>query len=74
MALNVDQAVRLSRALRDPRECMWSGHVPTQSQLANVLSSEGRVASPIPASSGSPDLQKPAARLYEWAPNQGGLP
>ena len=44
MALNPTQAVRLARALRDLRESTWPDHVLTQSQLANALSSEGRVA------------------------------
>jgi hypothetical protein len=38
------QAVRLARALRNLRESTWPDHVLTQSQLANALSSEGRVA------------------------------
>ena len=44
MALNRDQAVRLARALRDLRELTWPDQELTQAQLANALSSEGRVA------------------------------
>jgi hypothetical protein len=44
VALSPDQAVKLARALRDLRESTWPDHVLTQSQLAKVLSSEGRVA------------------------------
>jgi hypothetical protein len=44
VALNPNQAVELARALRELRESTWPDHVLTQSQLAHVLSSEGRVA------------------------------
>ena len=45
MALNRNQAVRLARALRDLRESTWPDEMLTQAQLAEALSSEGRVAS-----------------------------
>ena len=44
MALNRTQAVKLARALRELREST-PDHELTQAQLANALSSEGRVAS-----------------------------
>jgi hypothetical protein len=44
VALNPNPAVRLARALRELRETTWPDHVLTQSQLAKVFSSEGRVA------------------------------
>jgi hypothetical protein len=44
VALTPNQDVRLARALRDLRESTWSDDVLTQSQLAKVFSSEGRVA------------------------------
>jgi hypothetical protein len=45
VALDRDRAVKLARALRDLRESTWPGEELTQAQLANALSSEGRVAS-----------------------------
>ena len=44
MALNREQAVTLARALRDLRESTWPDQELTQAQLAEALSSEGRVA------------------------------
>jgi hypothetical protein len=44
VALEPHQAVRLARALRELRESTWSDQVLTQAQLAEALSSEGRVA------------------------------
>jgi hypothetical protein len=44
VALNRDQALTLARALRDLRESTWPDQELTQAQLANALSSEGRVA------------------------------
>jgi hypothetical protein len=44
VALNREQAVTLARALRDLRESTWPGRELTQAQLAEALSSEGRVA------------------------------
>jgi hypothetical protein len=44
VVLNGNQAVRLARALRSPREMTWPDRELTQAQLAKALSSEGRVA------------------------------
>ncbi len=44
MALKPNQVIRLARALRDLRESTWPDRDLTQAQLANALSSEGRVA------------------------------
>jgi hypothetical protein len=44
VALNRDQAGRLARTLRELRESTWPDQELTQPQLANALSSEGRVA------------------------------
>jgi hypothetical protein len=44
VALTADQAARLARALRDLRESTWPDRVLTQGELAQALSSEGRVA------------------------------
>ena len=44
MTLNHNQAVRLTRRLRELRESEWPGHVLTQAQLAAAFSSENRVA------------------------------
>jgi hypothetical protein len=51
VALNPTQAVRLARALRDLRETTWPDHVLTQSQLADVFSSEGARVAPATLSS-----------------------
>lgn len=42
--MNRDQALRLARSLRELRESTWPDQELTQTQLANALSSEGRVA------------------------------
>jgi transcriptional regulator with XRE-family HTH domain len=44
VALNREQALALARALRDLRESTWPDSELTQAQLAEALSSEGRVA------------------------------
>lgn len=44
MARDPEQAASLARALRNLRESAWPDHVPTQSELAKALSTEGRVA------------------------------
>jgi hypothetical protein len=44
MAPNHDQALKLARTLRELRESTWPDQELTQAQLANALSSEGRVA------------------------------
>jgi hypothetical protein len=44
VALKGEQAVTLARALRDLRENTWPDRELTQAQLAEALSSEGRVA------------------------------
>jgi hypothetical protein len=46
VALNREQAVTLAGALRDLRESTWPDRELTQAQLAEALSSEGRVAGP----------------------------
>jgi hypothetical protein len=69
VALNRDQAVRLARALRDLRELTWPDQELTQAQLANALSSEGRVAAATLSSWESLTNPKtpPAARLSAYA-------
>jgi hypothetical protein len=75
-----DHAVRLARALRALRESTWPDQKLTQAQLAQALSSEGRVAAATLSSwesltnpeTLSPGLQDPSARLYELAPNLDG--
>jgi hypothetical protein len=42
VALNREQALRLAKALREIRESTWPGHVLTQAQLADALSSEDK--------------------------------
>jgi hypothetical protein len=44
MAPDANQAASLAAALRNLRESTWPDHVLTQAQLAEALSSEGRVA------------------------------
>src|SRR5688500_3771838 len=44
MALNAQQAAELARALRNLRESAWTERKLTQAELAQALSSEGRVA------------------------------
>jgi hypothetical protein len=44
VALKRPEAIRLARAIRDLRESTWPDQVLTQAQLADALSSEGRVA------------------------------
>jgi hypothetical protein len=51
VALNLAQAVKLAGALRDLRESTWPDHVLTQSQLADVFSSEGARVAPATLSS-----------------------
>jgi hypothetical protein len=69
VALNRDQALRLARALRDLRESTWPDHELTQSQLANALSSEGRVATATVSSWESATNPKtpPASRISALA-------
>ena len=69
MAPNHDQALKLARALRDLRESTWSDHVLTQAQLANALSTEGRVATATVSSWESATNPKtpPASRLRAYA-------
>jgi hypothetical protein len=69
VALNRDQAVRLARALRDLRESTWPDQELTQSQLANALSTEGRVATATVSSWESATNPKtpPAARISALA-------
>jgi hypothetical protein len=69
VALNLDQAVNLARALRDLRESNWPDQELTQAQLAKALSSEGRVAAATLSSWESTTNPKtpPAARITAYA-------
>jgi hypothetical protein len=69
VALNRDQALRLARALRDLRESTWPDQELTQSQLANALSTEGRVATATVSSWESATNPKtpPASRISALA-------
>ncbi len=69
MALNRDQALRLARGLRDLRESTWPDQELTQTQLANALSSEGRVATATVSSWESATNPKtpPASRISALA-------
>jgi hypothetical protein len=69
VALNRDQALRLARGLRDLRESTWPDQELTQTQLANALSSEGRVATATVSSWESATNPKtpPASRISALA-------
>jgi hypothetical protein len=69
VALNRDQAIRLSRELRSLRETTWPDVELTQVQLAQALSVEGRVAPATLSSweSGTNPKTPSAARLSAYA-------
>jgi hypothetical protein len=69
VALNREQAGRLARALRNLRQSTWPDQELTQAQLAQALSSEGRVAAPTLSSWESVSNPKtpPAAKISAYA-------
>jgi transcriptional regulator with XRE-family HTH domain len=69
MAPNHDQALKLARTLRELRESTSPDQELTQAQLANALSTEGRVATATVSSWESSTNPKtpPASRLRAYA-------
>jgi hypothetical protein len=70
VALNREQALRMARALRQLRESTWPGHVLTQAQLAQALSSEGKTVAAATLSSweSTTNPKLPSEfRIYDYA-------